>query len=382
MIFYSLLVSLIGLTFASPFPSVDQHLVFGNVTIFTPPSNWSNHWTTYARTVLLNHDGEADDILLASWSFQPPGRTYAPIYQSKDGGLSWSELSKVYFSAADKPGSIILQVFLYELPQTLGAYPAGTVLLTANAVPANHSSTNIQLYASLDKGHSFEYVSTVAVGGSPNTTNGATPVWEPMILMHEGELGVFYSDSRDPKHGQKLAHQTTVDLVNWGEVVNDAAEANYTLRPGMTTIARMGNGKFIFSYELAFAPEDPVKAAYAVHYRIADSPFEFDQAETMLLKATDGTIASSGPQTIWTPAGGPNGTVITSDSDRSEFFINHAYGDPSSWVKVESGKGVGYTRELRIMPKTAGKVILVTNGGMYSRSETIVSCGEWIVPPA
>jgi hypothetical protein len=173
-----------------------------------------------------------------------------------------------------------------------------------------------------------------------------------------------------------------VDLVNWGEVVNDAAEANYTLRPGMTTIAKMGNGKFIFSYELAFAPEDPIEAAYAIHYRIADSPFEFDQAEEMLLKSTDGTIASSGPQTIWTPAGGPNGTIVTSDSHRPEFFINHAYGDPSAWVKVDSGKGVGYTRDLRIVPNTGGRVILVTNGGMYDRNETIVSCGDWVVPSA
>lgn len=223
---------------------------------------------------------------------------------------------------------------------------------------------------------SFEYVSTVAVGGGPNTTNGATPVWEPMILTHQGELGVFYLDQRDPKY----AHQTTKDLVNWGEVVKDAAEANYTRRPGMTTIAKMGNGKFIFSYEPAFAPEDPVHAEYAVHYRIADSPFEFDKAKAMLLKATDGTISSAGPQTIWTPTGGENGTIITSDSTYSEFFINHAYGDPSAWTKVKSGKGVGYTRDLRIMPHTDGKVVLVTNGGMYNVSETIVSSGEWILP--
>jgi hypothetical protein len=57
----------------------------------------------------------------------------------------------------------------------------------------------------------------------------------------------------------------------------------------------MGNGKFIFSYKLAFAQEDPINAAYAVHYRIADSPFKFDKAEEILLKATDSTIASAGP---------------------------------------------------------------------------------------
>ncbi|KAN0090417.1 glycoside hydrolase family 93 protein [Hyaloscypha variabilis] len=379
----SLITSLVGLAVGSPLVSrVAQPLTFDNVTIFTPPSNWSNQWTTYARTVLLEKDGEANNTLLASWSFQPPGRTYAPIYQSKDGGLSWNERSKVYFSAADTADSIILQVFLYELPQTIGAYPAGTVLLAANAVPANHSSTNIELHASHDKGQSFEYVSTVAVGGGPNTTDGATPVWEPMILLHQGELGVFYSDQRDPKHGQKLAHQTSSDLVSWGAVANDAAEANYTLRPGMTTIAQMGNGKYIFSYELAYAPEDPVNAPYAIHYRIADSPFEFDTAEELLLRATDGTIASAGPQTIWTPAGGPNGTIVTSDSTNSEFFINRACGDPSAWVKVASGKGVGYTRDLRIMPDTEGTVILVTNGGVYNRNQTIVSCGEWVVPSA
>jgi hypothetical protein len=153
MMLFLLVVSLAGFAFASQFPAwVDQYPVFDNVTIFTPPSNWSNHWTSYARTVLLDQYGETDNILLASWSFQPPGRTYAPIYQSKDGGLSWNELSKVYFSAADTPGSILVEVFLYELPQALGTYPRGTVLLAANAIPANHSSTNIQLYASLDQG--------------------------------------------------------------------------------------------------------------------------------------------------------------------------------------------------------------------------------------
>jgi hypothetical protein len=39
------------------------------------------------------------------------------------------------------------------MAQPFGKYPAGTVLLTANAVPNTFNSTNIQLLASLDKGH-------------------------------------------------------------------------------------------------------------------------------------------------------------------------------------------------------------------------------------
>ena len=153
IVFFSLLASLVDLAFASPSPPlVDRYQVFDDVTIFAPPSSWSNKQTSYARTVLLDQNSTTGDVLLASWSFHPPGQTYAPIYQSNDSALSWNELSKVSFLVADEPASIILHGFLYELPQDVGTYPAGTVLLTANAIPANFSSTNIQIYASLDRG--------------------------------------------------------------------------------------------------------------------------------------------------------------------------------------------------------------------------------------
>lgn len=148
-----LFASLIGLAFTLPAPSwLDLHQVFDNVTIFTAPSNWSSHQTSYARTLILSQNCEEDNVLLATWAFSPPGRPYAPIYESKDGGLSWNESAKVYFSAADGPGAGIAQPFLYELPQQIGNYPAGTILVAGNAIPSNHSSTNIQLYASLDQG--------------------------------------------------------------------------------------------------------------------------------------------------------------------------------------------------------------------------------------
>jgi len=62
----------------------------------------------------------------------------------------------------------------------MGKYPKGTVLASGNS--ADSSSTNIDLYASPNKGKNWEFVSNVARGGPPNTTNGATPVWEPFIL--------------------------------------------------------------------------------------------------------------------------------------------------------------------------------------------------------
>lgn len=220
----------------------------------------------------------------------------------------------------------------------------------------------------------------MATGGAPDTNDGGTSVWEPFILAYNDTLGLFYSDSRDPLHSQKLSHQTTVDLLTWSVPVNDAASQNYTLRPGMTSIAKMGNGKFIFSYELDKATGVPAYAKQPIHYRIADSPFEFDSSTELMLVATDGTVASSAPQTIWTPAGGPNGTILTSASHAEDFFINTAYGDPDAWIRVESGHGIGYSRALQLIPNTDDKVILVFNGGSWQDGPKEVSAGDFLIP--
>lgn len=62
-----------------------------------------------------------------------------------------------------------------------GDFRKGTVLASGNSADFN-KSTNIDLYASDDLGHSWEFVSNVARGGAPNTTNGADPIWEPWIM--------------------------------------------------------------------------------------------------------------------------------------------------------------------------------------------------------
>jgi hypothetical protein len=62
----------------------------------------------------------------------------------------------------------------------IGDFPKGTVLGSGNSW--NNFSTIIDVYASFDKGHNWEFVSNVARGGRPNTTNGADPIWEPFML--------------------------------------------------------------------------------------------------------------------------------------------------------------------------------------------------------
>jgi len=168
--------------------------------------------------------------------------------------------------------------------------------------------------------------------------------------------------------------------MNWGNVVNAVAFANYTERPGMITMAQIGNGQWMATFEVGFPVDGTEQAPYASHYKIADSPLEFDAAPAVRLQATDGSISSAGPYVVWTPAGGPNGTIVVSDSTYDNLFLNTQNGDPGAWVNTTSGHGVGYTRSLRVMPGDGGKTVLLTNGGMYNSSPTEVSTGDFVVP--
>lgn len=123
---------------------------FTNVTVFSPPSNWTAKRTSYARTAVLRHD--CSNTILASFTASFPGNASIPIFQSTDGGKTWSDLSRVYFKMADYNGGRIAQPFIYELPEKVGKFPAGTLLASGNGVPRGSGSTNIEVHASLDKG--------------------------------------------------------------------------------------------------------------------------------------------------------------------------------------------------------------------------------------
>lgn len=135
-------------------PQPPSYPIVNNVTVFVPPASWPSHSGSYARSVLLNQDCEqGEPTLLATAAYNPPDGQYLQIFQSKDSGASWTMISKAYFNGnASLTGGIILQPFLYELAQPFGKYQPGTILLSGNRIPGTFSSTNIELYASEDKG--------------------------------------------------------------------------------------------------------------------------------------------------------------------------------------------------------------------------------------
>ncbi|KAF2196269.1 neuraminidase [Delitschia confertaspora ATCC 74209] len=355
-----LYIPLFGLTFASPKPHAPPS-TFSRVTVYTPPSNYTDPRVLYARTAQLPNGD-----LLATWeNYSPePPPVYFPIYRSTDNGYTWKELSRVQDKGYG--WGLRYQPFLYVLPEEIGGFPKGTVLLSGSSIPTDLSKTQIDLYASRDEGRSWEFVSHIAAGGRAVPDNGLTPVWEPFLMVWQKTLICYYSDQRDnATHGQKMVHQTSRDLKTWGAVIDDVAYPRYTDRPGMPTVAELPNGKFIMTYEYG-GGQTSGSYSFPVFFKIVSDPEKFGPATGRGIKATDGTIPNGSPYVVWSPAGGKNGTIIVSSSSHSEVFINTQLGE-GSWKKVATPEGTSYTRHLRMLNDGH---LLIMGGGKLPPSTT------------
>jgi len=143
---------------------------FTNNTIYQTTGNES---ITYPRYTELQ-----DGTIIATASLSGHNPNYFPIFESKDGGASWEHISDLHDTV--NGWGFSAQPALTELTEPMGGYEAGTILGGGNSWSNN--GTRIDLYASTDGARTWEFVSHVAEGGRPNTTNGADPIWEPYFL--------------------------------------------------------------------------------------------------------------------------------------------------------------------------------------------------------
>lgn len=211
------------------------------------------------------------------------------------------------------------------MPKAIGKFPAGTILCAGNSLPANLSNTQIDVYASMDNGYTWSFVSHVASGGEGLPNNGLTPVWEPFLMVYKSQMVIYYSDQRDPRYGQKLVHQTSKDLLTWTAPVDDVAVAPYASRPGMTTVTQVKNGSYAMTFEYGGAPN----GNFAVWYKMAADPTMFGAATAYPIVGTDTYTPSSSPYLSWTPNGGPHGTaMITCLNDFNVYINSESYANP------------------------------------------------------
>lgn len=140
-------------------------------TIYTPGANDS---MAYPRVVEL----ESGELLVTiSWRGINGSLPVFPIFQSKDGGASWEWISNV--TDTQRGTGMTAQPALLQLSKQYGQYPKGTVLAAGNLW--GNGKTQIDIYASLDKGHTWKFVSNVAEGGPPSISDGGSSIWEPFL---------------------------------------------------------------------------------------------------------------------------------------------------------------------------------------------------------
>jgi hypothetical protein len=74
----------------------------------------------------------------------------------------------------------------------------------------------------------------------------------------------------------------------------------------------------------------------------------------------------------WTDSGGPNGTIIVTDNDDQDFFINRDLGHAEKWTRLSSPMPAGYSRFTIPLdaPQKRGLVFVIT-GAQYGKSAPV-----------
>ena len=140
-----------------------------------------NEANVYARVIELQHAGDQNGKLLATWEHwynvnSTSGVSNGTagsfiIRQSDDDGKTWSTLTEVTDpqTGDGHPAAHFWQPFFFEFPHQIGQYPEGTILLVGNLHPADGTYTQFYSWRSTDHGATWTPVGEWQKGaGSPH----------------------------------------------------------------------------------------------------------------------------------------------------------------------------------------------------------------------
>ncbi len=271
---------------------------------------------SYPRVIQIAHYAPEKGDLLATFSL----RGTLPIYRSTDRGESWQLFSEVP-NLRGEPS-------LYELPVKMGDFPAGTLLAAGGGMPGpDPSRRTLEVSYSSDGGKTWHPLSTIAAGGpgryDPADRAGLSrdqnPLFEPYLYADAaGHLVAYFSDERFKKKGysQLLDHKVSLDGGRtWGPLVNDVAILDGLSRPGMAIVARAGSGRFYMSYEVVSMPGYALEPrSNPAHFKVSTDGDNFGDPKDYgtLIQDRWHQFINATPYIVWSPWGGPNGTLIAS----------------------------------------------------------------------
>ena len=330
--------------------------------VYSPPAGSSFNpeggraaGTTYSKMIVLKNSGASNGTQLVTFDqlVLENGVQVYPIYRSTNNGTSWTRIAAVKPSAQFPALTRTSQPSLYETPIQLGTMPAGTLLLSGMIMPSDRSSSRLVIYKSLDHGMTWSFLSTVDRGGpaiyDPSPTSTTSTVWEPSLAVDaNGGLVTYFSDERQKANNvlQAVSYRRSTDGgLSWGGVVNVSAPTNSSDRPGMITVTRLPDGRYLATFEVVNRPSQTNNTA-PVYFKTSPDGLTWAPESSIGTKIAlaNGRGIGSSPEVRWVPTtGSTNGMIVVSSkwaldatgaiSGGQNFVVNRNLGS-GSWEQL------------------------------------------------
>jgi len=125
--------------------------------------------------------------------------------------------------------------------------------------------------------------------------------------------------------------------------------------------------KWILVHETPIGNSSSYGQNYPVKYKLADSPLDMRFSEDTLMLVDNKTVGNASPYVVWSPVGGPLGTIVVSDADHQQVFTNRFGGDADKWELHATPAGAVYSRAIQIFKKRPDH-LLIYGGQTYNDS--------------
>lgn len=116
--------------------------------------------------------------------------------------------------------------------------------------------------------------------------------------------------------------------------------------------------KWILVYERPIGNSSSHGVNYPVFYVMADSPLDFRKSEGLPIVINNTTAPNASPYVVWSPLGGPNGTIVVSDADRPQVYTNRFGGDVNKWEEHGVPAGATYSRAIQISKRYPNRLTI------------------------
>jgi hypothetical protein len=282
----------------------------------------------YPRLVRLQNGN-----LIASFD---NGNTGA-FYESKDSGRTWASISNL--KETTSPRNCCSE--LYAVLQPIKNLKAGTLFWATSVGTDKTPRTNcsIRIYKSTDTAHTWNFYST--------GVTGTIGLWEPEFAIDKKKRLVMFFSSEEYKaqgYNQIIAHRVSTNGgQTWSNDIKDVAVNDSIKRPGMPTVAKLPNGRYIMCYDVCGNNCD----TYIRYSKNGDNWGDAKDLGTRV-ESTNGNHFSHAPTIAWFNDGTTNGVLLLigqvlnknsdntiADNNGKVYMINRNNGK-GLWTEVEA----------------------------------------------